>query len=265
MQIPAPRRSALPAPISTLGSPPPSSSTNPLRSATSVASRRSDGCSMRASAGRARRTRSSASWRMFATTCASRQRQRFTCCSHSTASAPWKIRVAGDRGDHRRPAPRRSACGRAAVARDVRHVAGRDELHCKCRSRPAARTALRLLRVSWSLTNGRLVISYVELRGLYSVRARLGISVALGARARRRGALGIDGTQIRYCIRRRLRARGRVVRGALCGDDAVRSRRRWDVSSLALPLGTLLLAALVAAAVPAWRAGTRRSGHRAPQ
>ena len=103
-----------------------------------------------------------------------------------------------------------------------------------------------------------LVLTAVGLYGTlsYAVMQRtreIGIRVALGARAAGAVRSVVAGTAAATLI------------GAACGLAGGLYASRFvetmlfevtplDVSSLALPLGTLLLAVLVAAAIPAWRA-----------
>ena len=208
-------------------------------------------CSIRASAGHARRTRSSASSRMFATTCASRRRRRSTSCSRCRASALCTSAC---------PAIRRAVASR--IREEVRAATPLLRVTTVTSQEAMVNRTLvreRLLAVlSGFFALVGLVLTAVGLYGTlsYAVVQRtreIGIRVALGARA-----VGAVRSVLADTARTTLIGAACGLAGGLYASRFVETMlfevAARDVWSLALPLGTLLLAAFVAAVVPAWRA-----------
>ena len=166
---------------------------------------------------------------------------------------PDPVRARGRRCDDDRPqAPRRSACRHAALARDVGHVAGRDG-RSYGRARAAARAARRVLCAGRARADSGRVVWRVELcrraahaRNRHPRRAR-------GADGRR-GALSPGGHRQHDADRSRLRRRGRAVRVALCGDDAVRGHGARCLESSRCRSARCCWARSWPPLVPAWRA-----------
>ena len=188
---------------------------------------------------------------MFATTCASRRRRRSTSCSRCTSFRTLHVRVAGDATTI--AARLREEVRAATPLLRVTTVTSQEALV----NRTLVRERLLALLSGFFALVG-LVLTAVGLYGTlsYAVVQRtreIGIRVALGARA-----VGAVRSVLADTARTTLIGAACGLAGGLYASRFVETMlfevAARDVWSLALPLGTLLLAAFVAAVVPAWRA-----------
>ena len=209
-----------------------------------------------------RRTRSSASWRMFVTTCASRRRRRSTSCSRCESFGTLHVRVAGDattiaarlRDEVRAATPLLRVTSVTSQAAMVNRTLVRERL-------------LALLSGFFALVG--LVLTAVGLYGTlsYAVVQRtreIGIRVALGARA-----LGAVRSVLADTA-------GATLIGAACGLAGGLYASRF-VETMLFEVAALRCLESCAAARHAAAGGvgggrrsrlargTRRSGHRATQ